>query len=352
MAAKKRRKKGGGNPSGRKFIPILLVLGLGITFSAALVYHFFPDNPRDAVSPVFEEIFSRTSTLQNEIGHIEGVIYRCLYQGGIPERHVRFLSVEPQYQRGRHWDFTELLIHLPRGGDITALKDQLRQALGALGPAVTFRAEESSANEILYHVFAQDCYTHRIWIKSNDAPRGKDGHFPKIAIIIDDLGHDLGLLDEFFRLKLPLSLSVLPRSSHTAEIAEIGRRKGYELMLHLPMEPKNFPRLDPGPGALFADMSPEEIRDVVSFLDWVGDIDLNGWPPRPILVAGVAVRGMPGVSGTGTSDQAVVRGLDLFHGRGGCAGCHALTPGLTLVGSSLYGIPERAAERIRSADYQ
>lgn len=99
-------------------------------------------------------------------------------------------------------------------------------------------------------------------------------------------------------------------------------------------------------------MTAQEIEDVISFLDWVGDIDLNGWPPRPILVAGVAVRGMPGVSGTGESDQAVVRGLDLFHGDGGCAGCHALTPELTLVGSSLYGIPRTAAERIRDPAYE
>ena len=35
-------------------------------------------------------------------------------------------------------------------------------------------------------------------------------------------------------------------------------------------------------------LSAGEIADVVAFLDWVGHIDTNGWPPRPILVSGVS----------------------------------------------------------------
>jgi nitric oxide reductase subunit C len=37
-------------------------------------------------------------------------------------------------------------------------------------------------------------------------------------------------------------------------------------------------------------LSPQEISDVIAFLAWVGNIDTNGWPPRPILVSGMALR--------------------------------------------------------------
>lgn len=98
-------------------------------------------------------------------------------------------------------------------------------------------------------------------------------------------------------------------------------------------------------------MKSEEIDDVISFLGWVGHVDTNGWPPRPIIVSGVAIRGMPGVSGTEASSDASSRGKALFNGSAGCASCHSITGGQVLVGPSLAGVATRAAERIREADY-
>jgi nitric oxide reductase subunit C len=99
-------------------------------------------------------------------------------------------------------------------------------------------------------------------------------------------------------------------------------------------------------------LSEQEIEDVVSFLGWVGNVDLNGWPPRPILVAGVAVRGLPGVEGVPDSADPVLRGKALFNGSAGCAACHSIAAEVTLVGASLAGIPGRAAERIGDPDYR
>ncbi len=98
-------------------------------------------------------------------------------------------------------------------------------------------------------------------------------------------------------------------------------------------------------------LSQQEISDVIDFLGWVGNIDTNGWPPRPILVAGVAVRGLPGVSGTEDTGDPVQRGKALFNGAAACAGCHSTAPGLTLVGPSLDGVAARAVERIASSGY-
>ncbi len=38
-------------------------------------------------------------------------------------------------------------------------------------------------------------------------------------------------------------------------------------------------------------LSSQEIDQVIAFLSWVGKIDNNGWPPRPILVSGAAIPG-------------------------------------------------------------
>jgi nitric oxide reductase subunit C len=98
-------------------------------------------------------------------------------------------------------------------------------------------------------------------------------------------------------------------------------------------------------------LSPPEISDVIAFLDWVGDIDTNNWPPRPILVTGVALRGLPGMPTVAVADDPVSRGRALFNGIGICASCHSLEPGVMLVGPSLAGIARVAADRIRDAQY-
>jgi hypothetical protein len=60
-------------------------------------------------------------------------------------------------------------------------------------------------------------------------------HRPRLAIVIDDLGYDRAQADALFRVSYPLTLSVLPHLSNSAEIAEEAHRRGYEVLLHLPM---------------------------------------------------------------------------------------------------------------------
>lgn len=58
---------------------------------------------------------------------------------------------------------------------------------------------------------------------------------PQLAIVIDDLGNDRAQADSLFRLAYPLTISVLPHEANSGEIAEEAHRRGYQVMLHLPM---------------------------------------------------------------------------------------------------------------------
>jgi uncharacterized protein len=59
---------------------------------------------------------------------------------------------------------------------------------------------------------------------------------PKLAIILDDLGYDRGAADAILQIPYPLTVSVLPLLPHSSEIAEDAFRRGYEVMLHIPVE--------------------------------------------------------------------------------------------------------------------
>lgn len=97
-------------------------------------------------------------------------------------------------------------------------------------------------------------------------------------------------------------------------------------------------------------LSQQEIDDVIAFLAWVGGIDTQGWPPRPIRVSGVPTR-LPGVETAAAAGDPVTQGRQTFDSAG-CAACHSLEPGVLLVGPSLAGIASRAAERTAEADYE
>ncbi len=65
-------------------------------------------------------------------------------------------------------------------------------------------------------------------------PSAGAGH-PRLAIVIDDLGNDRAQADSLFHLAYTLTISVLPHEANSSEIAEDAHRRGYEVMLHLPM---------------------------------------------------------------------------------------------------------------------
>ena len=80
-----------------------------------------------------------------------------------------------------------------------------------------------------------------------------------VAIIIDDVGYDRKMAEGFLELNVPLTFSVLPRGPFNHSIIDQALKKDVEIMLHLPMEPSNYPSVNPGPGALLTSMNPDEL---------------------------------------------------------------------------------------------
>ena len=93
---------------------------------------------------------------------------------------------------------------------------------------------------------------------------------PKIAIIIDDIGYDKEIVEKFLGLDAVFTFSILPYSPFQKSIARSVHSKGLDIMLHLPMEPNEYPMVNPGPGALLTSMSPDQLinqlhKDLDSF---------------------------------------------------------------------------------------
>ncbi len=97
--------------------------------------------------------------------------------------------------------------------------------------------------------------------KPDYKPKPVPKTLPKVAIIIDDIGYERRVAEKFLSLDVVLTFSVFPHSPFQQRIIRKAHAKGFGIMLHLPMEPYEYPEVDPGPDALLTSMSPDELID-------------------------------------------------------------------------------------------
>ncbi|MBY9082441.1 divergent polysaccharide deacetylase family protein [Paenibacillus sp. HN-1] len=83
---------------------------------------------------------------------------------------------------------------------------------------------------------------------------------PQIAIIIDDFGNGMRGTEEMLALPVKFTVAVMPflRTSKADAIA--AHKRGLDVLVHLPMEPRHGKASWLGPGAVLTSLSDDEIR--------------------------------------------------------------------------------------------
>jgi polysaccharide deacetylase 2 family uncharacterized protein YibQ len=152
---------------------------------------------------------------------------------------------------------------------------QVLQELGGVATrhGLTQDAPAETREGILVRYGRAGFPTHTIHIHSAPAASAQapTAGRARLAIILDDLGNDRAAAETIFALPYPLTISVLPNHAHSVDIAEEAHRRGYQVMLHLPMESVGQGR--PEAQELRPGMSRKEVSALVSgFLGAVPDV--------------------------------------------------------------------------------
>jgi polysaccharide deacetylase 2 family uncharacterized protein YibQ len=82
---------------------------------------------------------------------------------------------------------------------------------------------------------------------------------PSVAIVIDDLGWDLAAAQMLLDIDTPLSFAILPEAPYRIQIAQEDRRRGRDVLLHLPMESYGSSHISLGPYGLHSTMKSKEL---------------------------------------------------------------------------------------------
>ena len=84
---------------------------------------------------------------------------------------------------------------------------------------------------------------------------------PRIAIVVTGLGHSgAGDQSAVQSLPGPVTLAFSPYSRHLGERIPLARAAGHEILIHVPMEPIDYPRDDPGQMTLLTSLSESDNR--------------------------------------------------------------------------------------------
>lgn len=82
----------------------------------------------------------------------------------------------------------------------------------------------------------------------------------RIAIVIDDWGYNLNNLSIAEKIKQPLTCAVLPNLKHSTLVMQKLDNSGFEIILHLPLEPKEKIKLEPN--TIISTMDAGQVREI------------------------------------------------------------------------------------------
>lgn len=86
----------------------------------------------------------------------------------------------------------------------------------------------------------------------------------ELAIVIDDFGYfDSDYLQEFLDMDKNITFSILPLEHFSVHVMNKAVEAGHETMIHMPMEPIDYPHHNPGPNAIYVHMKEKEIRNMI-----------------------------------------------------------------------------------------
>lgn len=105
--------------------------------------------------------------------------------------------------------------------------------------------------------------THELLLVRGTAPVGNATESARLALVMYGFGEDAAAADSFFAMHAPFAVAVVPGGKEGDRTLDRARERQREIVLHLPLEPINYPQINPGPGTILVSMSPRRITDIV-----------------------------------------------------------------------------------------
>ena len=254
---------------GRKlFWSLITIWIISATFLGLLLIKHKTTSTKKPLKKVRQELpYERPELLgiENKIQKIDYIIYHCLLDSGLYSENIKYKVERRKSRKGTSWEYCEMEVPIKKH-NIDKFYSLLKERLNRKFPTISITSSINSSNLRVIKIAIDRLTTHRLILKEKFTPSTVEVAIPRpqIAIVIDDFGSVYKQAKDFLKIKVPITFSILPFRRHSREIAKLVHEKGFEVMLHLPMEPYGYPSIKPGEGALLLSMTDDQIRRVTN----------------------------------------------------------------------------------------
>jgi polysaccharide deacetylase 2 family uncharacterized protein YibQ len=193
-------------------------------------------------------------------------IHHALDAAGVPQDSVseRVTGNGPAAVRWR--------IGLAPGASTLQLNHAITRTLEAAGAEVLSGRERWDTNNtqtVTLLVGLPRRATHELVMVRPARPEEPGLRGPaRLAVVVYGFGDEVAAADSFFALPASFAVAVVPGPRNAGDLFKDAHRREREVVLHLPLEPVNYPQVNPGPGTLLVTMKPARIvGDVEHWLD-------------------------------------------------------------------------------------
>lgn len=209
------------------------------------------------VQPIVERVYEEdtSSEMEDMVKQADLAIIETMRASKLDMSKLDLLDIEIRTLDGRGYHYQ--VLQLPGVADQNVFFKNLQERLLQRVPNAALKSNNTSELTIAIN----DLPTHRLLLEfipltlpSPPLPQG-----PQLAIVIDDIGEDMKVLNGLVNLDFPVTLAVWPNASFTRAAVELIAQKRRDLIIHFPMEPKDYPKYNPGDDALFVSMNADAI---------------------------------------------------------------------------------------------
>ena len=240
-----------GRGRSRSWIGYLLSFLLGVLLTFGVYTYLTLERPPS------QEDFSKKVFL------VDQIIQSQLYEIGIPKKNILLHRSSLKKEGDLAWEQSSLKVQVLPSLSLPLIEGNFKRSLSALGKSVSIQSSKIS-DSLRLEVKILDRVTHQLTFVASIPSTLKTALRPKIAIVIDDLGGENKISQELLRWDLPITFSILPFTPYSKTLAGEAHRRGKEVILHLPMEPRGYPQVRAGKGVLLQGMDEDQLLQQLS----------------------------------------------------------------------------------------
>ena len=245
-------------------IAIAIIIFGSLGYIAAKVFPVNPDDTNKRQKEISESAEEKSSDNSSQSlvddsmfteTALDSAIIKTLMELGVPRGQLK-IKKKGEIQ-GIAGQYIEITARISKSIAMAFANYRIQSEITAAGGSIIDCVEQELGKKIELEIGLSGTPIRKLIIVRDQGETAKG----LVALVIDDFGsYPQDESKKFLELGIPFTASVIPFEKYSDEMVRLLSDKKIEIIVHLPMEPEDYPRNDPGPEAIYTNLPAAEIK--------------------------------------------------------------------------------------------